>query len=204
LPSGKAEAAPSKGKEKGTKDSSLLEIINGAAAPDNSATPLQSTDVGAEHVHGPIHEGEGAHEYNPQRLPDNELHQDTGERQLLIEKLGVSEASASELVSLAAQNGRREGYITDLVEYATTARGIKNPAGLVAALIQRNETRSPGDHHNEAQVIGIDPRNYSGNGKYAFLFADDHRRRRGPDPNHAAHPPDDQLPDLDLPEAASG
>jgi phage replication O-like protein O len=59
-----------------------------------------------------------------------------------LEEIGISIKVAQRLVRIARLNKKDDHYILDLVEHAK--RSADNPAGMVRALIERNESRSAG------------------------------------------------------------
>jgi hypothetical protein len=106
----------------------------------------------------------------PQELPKNKNAQVETNTQLLITKVGISEAAARRLAQLAAGRGNLEGYVAEVVEYALNTPGINNPAGCVVELIRRNETRKPASQiARQDTPQGLDAEKYT-KGKYAFLF----------------------------------
>lgn len=108
--------------------------------------------------------------FAPKPLNQKQIQADT---ELLISKVGISKEAARGLAQLAAQRGCSEGYVAEVVEYATTTPGIKNPAGCVVQLIRRGESRKPGSKLGQQGVgnarSGLDEEKYT-SGKYAFLF----------------------------------
>lgn len=110
---------------------------------------------------------------------NSHIHKDS---KLLIERLGISEEVAVSLAQLAAKRGCSAGYVADVVEYATTTPGIKNPAGCAVELIRRNERRRPARQqpveHPRDRHQTLDPQKYT-SGKYAFLFRPHHSEGSG-------------------------
>ncbi len=111
---------------------------------------------------------------------------------LLHERVGVDMRTARGLALLVQE--RRlvglcsVGYVAEVVQYATSAHGVRNPAGCVVELIRRNERRSPPNHpkpdkynqpssrssqsHQPSQHPTHEPfdiEKYT-TGKYSFLF----------------------------------
>ncbi len=105
-----------------------------------------------------------------QPLNKEQIQTDT---ELLVDKVGISKEAARGLALLAAQREEPVGYVAEIIGYATTTPGIKNPAGCVVQLIRRGESRKPGSKAAQQGVSGacpsLDEEKYT-NGKYAFLF----------------------------------
>lgn len=115
--------------------------------------------------------------YVQQTLNKEQIQADT---ELLISKVGISEEVAASLAQSVAERQCFVGYVAEIVEYATTTPGIKNPAGCVVQLIRRGESRKPGSQVAQQGVSnvspGLDEEKYT-NGKYAFLFRPRHEER---------------------------
>lgn len=134
----------------------------------------------------------------------------SGDIRLLVDKLGLSEEGAASLVTLAAKNGREQGYIADLVQYAINTPGVDNPAGLVVTLVHRNEARKLTERSAEGYATPpirgrrdgeLDREKYT-TGKYGHLFQSGRRPGRDPDDPHIPDRPD-QLGQLDHAGAAN-
>ena len=106
----------------------------------------------------------------PQSQSNKAKQQIADDIRLLVDKVGISREIAEGLVYLVAERGCSEGYVAQVVEYATTTPGIKNPAGCVVELIRRNERRRPTTqtaHQHSDQTLDLEK--YT-SGKYSFLF----------------------------------
>lgn len=106
----------------------------------------------------------------PQEQHNINKEQVQNDSQLLVDKVGISKATAKSLAQLAAERRCSKGYVAEVADYALTTPGIKNPAGCVVELIRRNESRKPGNslsHQDGVQTL--DKEKYT-TGKYAFLF----------------------------------
>ncbi len=102
-----------------------------------------------------------------QTLNQEQIQTDT---ELLSGKVGISKEAAKDLAQLAAQRGCLDGYVAEVVEYALSTPGIKNPAGCVVQLIRRGESRKPGSQlPRQGGTPALDAEKYTV-GKYAFLF----------------------------------
>lgn len=116
----------------------------------------------------PLHFSRNIRQHIPQEQPTTKQIQK--DAQLLMKKVGISPRAARNLAQLATERGCSEGYVAEVVEYALTTPGIKNPAGCVVELIRRNESRRPNTQLSQQGTSqALDAEKYT-TGKYAFLF----------------------------------
>jgi hypothetical protein len=89
---------------------------------------------------------------------------------LLVKALGMDQTSAQRVARAAAQLPYGPGYVSELVSYALSAPGVRNPAGLVRAVVRRGERRPPRPARRPAGLRStLDPEKYL-RGKFAHLF----------------------------------